>query len=336
MVVASGGWCVDPVFSPDSRFIAYSSNVSGSFDIWLVDVNGRNNIRLTSLEGDERKPQFSPDGRWIAFLHVDGGGQDIFLFDMLTLNLLRLTENSAPKNVFEWSPKDVLLVYDMLYNGRWSVWVTAIGGEFNWLVGDEAYDPAWSNSGRSIVYVRKDMEKYTLIVYDMSTHNTKHVYSTSHVIRRPKFSNNDTRIIFLQSLNDSWGIYAYNLLTGEVNNLLEAPPGGLMTPHWKPIVTEDSIIHPRPNTGEILFNGYSTKDTADLFLIVENAPIFERFFGFWGTRIERLTHGYKRIIDVTWSVDGSKLVFAAVDYQMFSKIVLQQYVKVEVVSIYRR
>ena len=339
-VLASGGWCVDPVFSPDGKFVAYSSNASGGFDIWLVDVGGRGGVRVTWLEGDERGPQFSPDGRWIAFIHEYYGVEDLFVFDRVGLNVVRLSEDGAPKNRFEWSPRGGLLVYDVLQDGRWGVWVTDVSSGFRWRVGGkgECYDPSWSSDGRFIACVGREAENHTLQIIDVLTQETKHLYSASYVIKQPRFSNNNTRIIFLQNSSNGWSIYGFNLLTGEVSNLLAAPPGGLMTPPWKPTITDECVIRPRPNAGEILFNGYSAKGVADLFLIMENAPILVSAgafdIQFWGTKIERLTEGYDRIIDVVWSKDGSTLTFAAVDDLMLSKIMLQQYVEVKVVSVY--
>jgi Tol biopolymer transport system component len=340
-VVASRGWCVDPVFSPDGGFVAYSSNASGGFDVWLVDVGGRGCVRVTCLEGDERGPQFSPDGRWIAFVHEYEGVVNLFVFDRAGLGVVRLTEDGAPKGRFEWSPRGGLLVYDVFQGGGWGVWVADVAGGFRWRVcGGECFDPSWSGDGRFVVCVGRKAENYTLQIIDLETQETKQLYSASYVIRQPRFSSNNTRIIFLQNSSNSWSIYGFNLLTGEVRNLLEAPPGGLITPPWKPAITDECVIRPRPNSGEILFSGYSAKGVADLFLIMENAPIIVSAgafdIQFWGTRVERLTQGYDRIMGVVWSGDGSKFAYAAIDDQMLSKIVLQQYVEVKVVSIYGR
>jgi len=54
-------------FSPDGKKIAFSSNQTGSFEIWTSDSHGSNAQRLTSLVGYCTDPQWSPDGEWISF-----------------------------------------------------------------------------------------------------------------------------------------------------------------------------------------------------------------------------------------------------------------------------
>ena len=56
-----------PAWSPDSRQLAFESDVRGILDIWVVDVDGGNTTRLTGGSSEERSPAWSPNGRKIAF-----------------------------------------------------------------------------------------------------------------------------------------------------------------------------------------------------------------------------------------------------------------------------
>jgi Tol biopolymer transport system component len=57
-----------PSWRPDGTQIAYESQQSGNFDIWVTQVTGEGAVNLTEdHEGVDRFPSWSPDGSQIAF-----------------------------------------------------------------------------------------------------------------------------------------------------------------------------------------------------------------------------------------------------------------------------
>jgi Tol biopolymer transport system component len=68
------GLQTDASFSPDGRFIAYASDRSGNFDIWVQPVNGGEPVQVTREPAPDVQPAWSPDGEWIAFRSERNGG----------------------------------------------------------------------------------------------------------------------------------------------------------------------------------------------------------------------------------------------------------------------
>ena len=64
----------EPVFSPDGKTVAFSSDraFNGSYDIWTVNVASGKLTQRTSSAADEYEPAWSPDGEGITF--VSGAG----------------------------------------------------------------------------------------------------------------------------------------------------------------------------------------------------------------------------------------------------------------------
>ena len=69
------GLQAEPTWSPDGRFIAYSSNRKGNFDIWVQSGTEGNPVHVTTSPAHDWQPDWSPDGSQIVFRSErDGGG----------------------------------------------------------------------------------------------------------------------------------------------------------------------------------------------------------------------------------------------------------------------
>lgn len=63
-----GDWSDEqPRWSPDGTRIAFRSNRSGSSNLYLMDPDGRNVVRLTDHPGNDYDPSWLPDGRSFVF-----------------------------------------------------------------------------------------------------------------------------------------------------------------------------------------------------------------------------------------------------------------------------
>src|SRR4051812_48697407 len=63
-----GDWSDEqPRWSPDGRTIAFKSNRSGSYNLYLMDADGRNVRRVTDHGGNDFDPSWVPDGQSIVF-----------------------------------------------------------------------------------------------------------------------------------------------------------------------------------------------------------------------------------------------------------------------------
>lgn len=69
------GLQIGATWSPDGRFLAYSSNRGAKFDIWVQQVAGGYPVQVTHGPGQNWQPNWSPDGKYIAFRseRPDGG-----------------------------------------------------------------------------------------------------------------------------------------------------------------------------------------------------------------------------------------------------------------------
>ena len=61
---------VEPVVSPDGRYIVFASYEGRHPHIWRMDTDGNNAKQLT-FGGDEDLPRFTPDGKWVVYHNID-------------------------------------------------------------------------------------------------------------------------------------------------------------------------------------------------------------------------------------------------------------------------
>ena len=70
-LLVDGATNVQPVYSPDRTRLVFSSNRSGSYDLFVMDADGRNLSRITTDSGNESEPRWTPDGSRIVYTSHD-------------------------------------------------------------------------------------------------------------------------------------------------------------------------------------------------------------------------------------------------------------------------
>ena len=65
-------------WSPDGRWLVYTGQRDGVFDVYRIAVTGGTETRLTSAPGLDDGPEYSPDGAWIYFNSSRSGRMQIW------------------------------------------------------------------------------------------------------------------------------------------------------------------------------------------------------------------------------------------------------------------
>lgn len=88
----TGGYDAEPAFSPDSRQIVFVSTRDGANDIYRMNRDGSQPVRLTDLQGVCSSPRFSPDGSRIVFASNHDGNWQIWTMNADGTDLKRVTD----------------------------------------------------------------------------------------------------------------------------------------------------------------------------------------------------------------------------------------------------
>jgi len=115
-----------PTWSPDGTMLAFSSNRSGNYEIYVRRVEGGQEVNVTNDPSQDIEPAFSPDGNWIAFVSTRSSRG-------------AMVQMGAADPGFR------------TYGG--DIWMTpALGGQARLLARDGNY-PSWHPNGTKVLYV---------------------------------------------------------------------------------------------------------------------------------------------------------------------------------------
>ena len=132
--IASTWLDTNPRFSPDDKQVVFTSERSGSLEIWLADNRGGNLLRLTSFgkEGRTGSPRWSPDGKTIAFdvyTSAEGSTGDIYVVSASGGPPRRVTKASSDDVTPSWSRDGRWIYFSSNRSGQMQVWKVAPDGE---------------------------------------------------------------------------------------------------------------------------------------------------------------------------------------------------------------
>ncbi len=163
-----------PAWSPDGQQIAFSAEVDGQLDLFLMRADGTDVRRLTDDPASDWGVAWVPDGRTLLFISDRGGGYHIHRFDLATGQVAPVT--SGPWQDYDpaISPDGTRLAFtsDRRGGGRHDVWLADIdGGSPSRLTNGEdvgdSYMPTWSPDGSTIAFTSNrtgDLEVFTMPV----------------------------------------------------------------------------------------------------------------------------------------------------------------------------
>ncbi len=118
-----------PNWSPDGRKLVYFSNREGDDDIFVMDPDGANYLRLTrDPQRLDRGASFSPDGSRIAFMAGDYTDGDIYVMNADGSDLTRLTTGLKGSGIPFWSPGGTRLLFNSVRDGKRDIFLLNADG----------------------------------------------------------------------------------------------------------------------------------------------------------------------------------------------------------------
>jgi Tol biopolymer transport system component/DNA-binding winged helix-turn-helix (wHTH) protein len=144
--------------SPDGKFVAYNSKKSGAINLWLANLENREQKQMTFDNELMGFPAWSPDGKFIAFQIKRGDSTHIAVMPREGGTPELLTNEAGQSWVYSFSPDGDKIAFAGQRDQIWNVyWVSRSTKERKQLTNNakpNAYVryPAWSPRGDKIVF----------------------------------------------------------------------------------------------------------------------------------------------------------------------------------------
>lgn len=203
-----------PAFSPDGKFIAFSSNRHGSYDCFIIPAQGGKSRRLTSDSANDIVCGWAPDSKSVLFSSNRGlgypGFSNLYSIFIEGGQPSRLTFDEAKDGAFH--PSENLIAYTR-GPGSWyrkgyrgssndDIWISNLDGTGNRRLTDfngQDYSPMWSRNGDAIFYVSETFGNPANIVRMENKPGAKPVKVTNHSaegVRKARISANGEIIVY--------------------------------------------------------------------------------------------------------------------------------------------
>lgn len=100
-----------PSWSPDGSTIVFDSFRDGNYEIYKMNADGSNQVRLTNNPASDTSPHYSPDGSTIVFSSQRDGNPEIYKMNADGSNQVRLTNDPANQGSPVFSPDGKKILY---------------------------------------------------------------------------------------------------------------------------------------------------------------------------------------------------------------------------------
>mgnify|MGYP001045510605 CR=1 FL=1 len=219
----------------DAR-IAFISKRSGHKELWLMDVDGRNPLRLTDHRSLVLNPDFSPSGKELLFTSYRAGNPDLYRKEVFTGREARFSAQGGLNIAGRYAPDGRTVALTMSRDGDPELYLLGADGAIRSRLTSSFgvdVDPSWSPDGRQLAFVSSRLGAPQIFIVDVASGATRRLTANGKYDATPAWSPKGDRIVFARQDGGRFDLYSIRP-DGSDERRLTFGPGSAEHPRWSP------------------------------------------------------------------------------------------------------
>ena len=203
----------DPMISPDGACLAFASNRTGNYDIWIYNFKDREFLQLSRGAKHERYPFFSADSQKLLFTSNQTGKGDIYetAVDGSAGNL-QLTTSESLEEYASYRPGGTELLYARaekrnMVRKKMAIILTAAPGASARVLIDDGDEPRFSPDGQHIVFVSRRTKNKDIWLTGAAGGPLIQLTTSEKDDENPCFSPDGKSILFASNRTGNFDLY---------------------------------------------------------------------------------------------------------------------------------
>ncbi|MBX7224208.1 MAG: winged helix-turn-helix domain-containing protein [Blastocatellia bacterium] len=214
-----------PDFSPDGQRMVFSSNRTGTWEIWMCRTSGSDPVRLSFFnKGIAGSPRWSPDGSTIVFDWGFEGEKYLYSVKLEGSAPQPLTDRSSWNFLPSWSPDGQWIYFCSNRSGSQQIWKMPVaGGEAVQVTQQGGWEAQAAPDGKHLYYM---LARQTPGIFqlDVATGETRPVPELAEAGKIRYWCVTATGIYFAVAANGTnWEIRFFDFQSRQVQTLFSLP-----------------------------------------------------------------------------------------------------------------
>lgn len=227
---------IGPRWSPDRRYLAFTSYRDGSPEGYIRDLKNGTDKKVAYFDGLNLCGSFSPDGSRLLLTLSKEGNEELYILELDSMKLSRITHNYSIDVSPTWSPDGSKIAFVSNRSGSPQIFVMdADGNNARRITFEGNYNtsPSWSPRGDRIAYEGLINGNFQIFSIDTEGNNLLQLTFDNAKNEYPSWSPSGRQIVYSAKAGEKNKIYIMNANGLNARVLVESTNNPLM-PAWSP------------------------------------------------------------------------------------------------------